>query len=184
MTDTVLDPNPGRRRFLAETLLKFINNKLSIADLDGIPPKKMQQVAELGYVKLKHGRLKEAREIFEMLSELDHLNAYYRTALGSIFQKQGQYVDAIVEYSQALFLRPKDLPSLVNRGEILLRTENFKKAAEDFRSAILMDNKGTNLWANRARSLVIALKRNLDLKKAALVPKQVPPSRSATRRPR
>jgi len=163
MTDIFSDTNPARRRYLAGLLYKLINNQISIADLDGMSKKKMLQIAEMGYIKLKHGRLKEAKTIFEMLSELDHLNAYYRAALGAIFQKEGKIVEAIVEYSQALKLNPKDLASLVNRGEIFLRTRNFKSAADDFKVAILADDKGANLWANRARSLVIALKRNMDL---------------------
>ncbi|MDO8461227.1 MAG: tetratricopeptide repeat protein [Deltaproteobacteria bacterium] len=181
MTDTVLDPSPLRRRYLATVLHRFINNKLTIADLDGISRKKLLQVAEMGFVKLKHGRLKEAREIFEVLAELDHLNPYHHAALGSLFQKQGQFMESIAEYTQALKLSENDFTSLVNRGEVFLRLENFKPAAEDFRKAILLDGKGTNLWANRARSLVIALKRNLDLKRAAAAPKAVQ-SRVATRK--
>jgi hypothetical protein len=53
----------------------------------------------------------------------------------------------------------------VNRGEIYLIHKNFKKAAEDFRSVILLDPVGKNKYANRARSLVIAIKRNLQLQK-------------------
>ncbi|MDO8643420.1 MAG: tetratricopeptide repeat protein [bacterium] len=164
MTDIFSDPNPARRRYLAGLLYKLVNNQITVADLDGLPKKRILQMAEMGYVKLKHGRLKEAKTIFETLSELDHLNAYYRTALGSIFQKEGRVAEAIAEYSQALKLKPKDFTSLVNRGEIFLRTRNFKSAADDFRAAILLDAEGSNLWANRARSLVIALKRNMDLK--------------------
>ncbi len=44
--------------------------------------------------------------------------------------------------------------------------KNFKKAAEDFRTAILLDPLGKNMYANRARSLVIAIKRNLQMQKA------------------
>jgi len=53
----------------------------------------------------------------------------------------------------------------VNRGEIYLRHRNYKKAAEDFKNAIVLDMSGRNLWANRARSLVIALKRSMDAEK-------------------
>ena len=53
-------------------------------------------------------------------------------------------------------------------SEIVIRAlvrnyhKNFKKAATDFRNAILLDPAGKNLWANRARSLVIAIKRSMD----------------------
>jgi len=65
-----------------------------------------------------------------------------------------------------LKFKKDDLSSLVNRGEIYLIHKNFKKAAEDFRAAILLDPLGKNTFANRARSLVIAIKRNLQSQKA------------------
>lgn len=165
MPDFSIDPNPERRRHLALLFYKMMTNRVSLADLQKIPRKKIQQVAEMAYVKLKHGRLKESKEIFGILSRLDNLNPYHHAALGSIFQKQGKWVDAVAAYSQALAMDPAYMVCLVNRGEIYLKTKQFKQAAEDFRAAIIADPAGSNLWANRARSLVIALKRNLDLKK-------------------
>jgi tetratricopeptide (TPR) repeat protein len=82
--------------------------------------------------------------------------------MGAIMQKKKRPVEAILEYTRALQINGKDISTLVNRGEIYLRHRNFKKAAEDFKNAILLDMSGRNLWANRARSLVIALKRSMD----------------------
>lgn len=161
----ILDPNPERRRLLTQILARIGDGKVSVADLKGFSKKKLFQLAETGYVKFKYGRFEEAKEIFENLARVDHRNYYYHSVLGGIFQKLKEYIEAVVEYTQALRLSPKDTASLVNRGEIYLRHKNYKKAAQDFRSAILLDASGRNLWANRARSLVIAIKRNLDLKK-------------------
>jgi tetratricopeptide (TPR) repeat protein len=161
----VLDPNPERRRHLTEVFYKFMAHKISVADLLGMPKKKFGRLAEMGYVKYKYGRYQEALQIFKTLSTLDSVNTYYHTALGGVYQKLGKYVDSVVAYTRALRLNPKDLCCHVNRGEIYLRHKNYRKAAEDFRSAILLDPTGRNLWANRARSLVIALKRNMDMKK-------------------
>jgi hypothetical protein len=44
--------------------------------------------------------------------------------------------------------------------------KNYRKAAEDFRTAILLDPVGKNMYANRARSLVIAIKRSLQVQKS------------------
>ena len=161
----VLDPAPERRRHLTEIFYQFACNKVSVADLVRLPRKKLIRLAEVGYLKYKYGRYPEAREIFESLVVVDQINPYYHTALGGVYQKLGRFVDAVVEYSRAARLNPKDLCPFVNRGEIYLRHKNFRKAAEDFRNAILLDPEGKNLWANRARSLVIALKRNLEMKK-------------------
>ncbi len=163
----VLDPHPERRRYVTEAFFKFLTHRISVADLSNIPRKKLGKLAEIGYVKYKYGRYPEAFQIFKTLSTLDSINTYYHTALGGVLQKMGKYVDSVVSYTRALRLNPKEMCCYVNRGEIYLKHKNFKKAAEDFRSAILLDPDGRNLWANRARSLVIALKRSMDLKKKA-----------------
>ncbi|MBI2066644.1 MAG: tetratricopeptide repeat protein [Deltaproteobacteria bacterium] len=177
----VLDPNPERRRYLVDLFYKFAQNRISLADLSRFPRKKLVRVAEIGYFKYKYGRYEEAKKIFETLVAIDHANHYYHTALGGVYQKLGRYVDAVVEYTRAHRLRPKDLCSYVNRGEIYLKHKNFRKAAEDFRAAIQLDPDGKNLWANRARSLVIALKRNLELRQRL---QRRPASRENPARPR
>jgi Flp pilus assembly protein TadD len=160
------DPNPERFRYLADILYRIQERKLTVADLKGISRKKIFQLAEAAYNKFQHGRYQEAMDIFLLLARMDHRNYYHHAALGSVYQKLKRWVDAVANYSIALKLNDKDVASHVNRGEIYLRHEKFKKAAEDFRSAILSDKMGRDLWANRARSLVIALRRSLELKKS------------------
>lgn len=161
----VLDPNPERRRYLTELFHKFVTHKISAADLMGMSKKRFARLAEVGYVKYKYGRYDEALTIFNALAKLDSVNAYYHMALGGVYQKLDRHVEAVVSYTRAIRVSPKDLCPYVNRGEIYLRHKNFKKAAEDFKLAILADPDGKSIWANRARSLVIALKRTMDLRK-------------------
>lgn len=158
----IVDPTPQRRKRLIEKLYRFLEDKVCLAELKGIKREQLHMLADTGFVKLKHGRLDEAEQIFKALLLLDHRSGYFHAAMGAIHQKCFRPVEAIFEYSTAVALNPKDIASLVNRGEIYLRHKNFRKAAEDFRSAILLDLSGRNLWANRARSLVIALKRSLE----------------------
>ncbi len=161
----VLDPNPERRRYLTEVFYKFLTHKISAADLIKLPKKKLSRLAEVGYIKYKYGRYSEALELFKALALLDSTNAYYHTALGGLYQKMGQSIDSVVAYTRALRVNPKEVCCFVNRGEVYLKHKNYKKAADDFRHAILLDPNARNLWANRARSLVIALKRSLELRK-------------------
>jgi Flp pilus assembly protein TadD len=168
----ILDPHPQRKQHLIDIIYRFFNGSLSVADIERIPKRKLLQIAEIGFVKYKHGRYQEAADVFEMLVRLDHKNYYFHSALGAVYQKMKRPVDALTQYSLSLKLNGKDMAAYVNRGEIYLRHKKFKKAAQDFRSAILLDMKGRNLWANRARSLVIALKRTLDLRKAAMIHRQ------------
>lgn len=171
----LLSPEPERRKMVTELLLAFANRKLSFADLTGLDVRKVKQVAEMGYNKLRHGRYEEARKIFEVLTFIDHKNYFHRLALGGAYQKIKKYIDAAFQYGEVLKGDPKNTNALVNRGEIFLRQKNYRKAAEDFREAILSDETGKDKFANRARSLVIAIKRSLardkDLKSRGIDPK-------------
>ncbi len=158
----IIDPTPGRRKHLTEVLYAFLNDKISLAELKGIKRTELFQLSEAGFTKFKHGRLDEAEKIFQALILLDHRNAYFHAMMGAVHQKRDRPIEAIMEYSQAIKLNSKDISAYVNRGELYLRHRNYKKAAEDFRSAILLDMSGVNLWANRARSLVIAIKRSME----------------------
>lgn len=160
------DPTPQRRKYVIELLYKFMTNQISFAQMTGINQKDLYLLSEVGHVKLKHGRVDEAKRIFDCLVQIDHKNPFYHACLGSIYQKMNKFVDAVYEFSEALKYKKDDVSALVNRGEIYLIHKNFKKAAEDFRAAILLDPLGKNTFANRARSLVIAIKRNLQAQKA------------------
>ncbi len=170
------DPTPQRRKYVIELLYKFMTNQISFAQMTGISQKDLYLLSEVGHVKLKHGRVDEAKRIFDCLVQIDHKNPFYHACLGSIYQKMGKFVDAVYEFSEALKFKKDDVSALVNRGEIYLIHKNFKKAAEDFRAAILLDPLGKNTFANRARSLVIAIKRNLQSQKA--VAGKAPPATS------
>lgn len=179
----LISPEPQRKRYLTELLQGLVDRKITYAQFTGLDKKKLIQVGEMGYVKLKHGRLDEARKIFEVLSFIDHNNYFHHLALGSAYQKQKKWVDAVYQYTQALKINAQNTNALVNRGEVYLRNKNYRKAAEDFREAILLDQEGRDRFANRARSLVIAIKRllardkeNRDLPKPLSHPKKpVPP---------
>ncbi|OGQ05541.1 MAG: hypothetical protein A2W61_01930 [Deltaproteobacteria bacterium RIFCSPLOWO2_01_44_7] len=164
------DPNPARRKRLTEKFLALLSDKTSLAELKGFKKEQLYLLAEAGHVKLKHGRLDEAEKIFQALILLDHRNSYFHACMGAVHQKKMKPVEAIIEYSQALSIDSKDVTSLVNRGEIYLRHKNYRKAAEDFRNAILLDLAGKSLWANRARSLVIAIKRSMEAEFARTSP--------------
>ena len=159
------DPTPQRKKYVVDLLYRFLTDQISYSQLTGISQKELMRFSEIGHVKLKHGRTQEAKKIFDCLVKLDHKNPFYRACLGGVYQKMGKFVDAVYEYTEALKLKKDDLTCLVNRGEIYLKHKNFKRAAEDFRGAILLDPKGKDMYANRARSLVIAIKRNLQLQK-------------------
>jgi tetratricopeptide (TPR) repeat protein len=162
----IIDPTPARKKRLTEILHAYLQDRVSLAELKGISRDQLFQLSEAGFIKFKHGRLDEAEKIYQGLIVLDHRNAYFHAMMGAIHQRRDRPVEAILEYSQAIKIDAKDVAAYVNRGEIYLRHKNYKKAAEDFRSAIVLDMSGANLWANRARSLVIAIKRSIEADKS------------------
>ncbi len=161
----IFDPTPQRKKYVIELFYKYFTKEISYAELTGIPQKDLFQVAEMGHLKMTYGRIDEAKRIFECLVRMDNRNFYYHAALGSVYQKMKKFVEAVFEYSEALRYNPDDISSRVHRGEIYLLHKNFRKAAEDFREAIVKDPEGRSSYANRARSLVIAIKRNLQNQK-------------------
>ncbi len=164
-TKHIEDPTPDRKKRIIQLLYDFVKDKISLAELRGISKKKLYQLADIGHVKLKHGRIDEAENVFQALILLDHRNSFFHSVMGAIHQKKKRPVEAIYEYTMAIKLDQKDVSAYVNRGEVYLRHKNYRKAAEDLKTAILLDMSGRNLWANRARSLVIAIKRSLDSEK-------------------
>lgn len=179
----IQDPTPGRRKYVIDLLYQYLSDQISLAQLTGIPQKDLYALAEVGHVKLRHGRIREAQQIFTCLTNVDKKNPFFHSALGCAYQKMRKYVEAVLEYSRAIDLKRDDFPSVVNRGEIYLIKKNYKKAAEDFRAAILLDPNGKNLHANRARSLVIAIKRNLQLDREALQAKNSEKPKQMTKAP-
>lgn len=175
----LVSPNPQRMKYVTEMLHAFGNRKISFAGLVGLSQKKVKQVAEMGYVKLSHGRFEEARKIFEILTFIDHKNPFHHLALAGAYHKLKKNVDALFQYSEAIKLDPKNLNAYVNRGEVYLRCKNYRKAAEDFREAILLDEKGKDRFSNRARSLVVAIKRSMQRDKELSVSGQLPSARPA-----
>jgi len=161
----LLDPNPQRRKFVLSKLYSFFTQEITYAQLMGVSQKELYQLTEIGYVKLIHGRVEEAKRIFESLVQVDSKNYYHHSVLGSVYQKQKRYIEAVYEYGEALRFNSSDVGSMVNRGEVYLLHKNYRKAADDFKAAISLDPSGRSNYANRARSLVIAIKRALQLQK-------------------
>lgn len=154
-------PHPARKKFMTEILAAIGDGRLTFAQAARLEKRKLKQITEYALIQLKFGRFLEARKLFEVLTFLDNKNPFYRLGLGGAYQKLGKDLDASYQYTQCLKLSPNHTNALVNRGELFLRHKNFKKAAQDFREAILSDKTGRDKYANRARSLVIAIKRQL-----------------------
>ncbi|MBN1282308.1 MAG: tetratricopeptide repeat protein [Proteobacteria bacterium] len=138
----------------AEKVRKFIDGKMSWAELFNFTPEMLYQMAEHGFVQFKQGRYQDAERIFKVLTVLDWNNPYYHSVMGSILQRQKRYGEAIAEYTQALDLDANDIVSHTNRGEILMQHGLLDDAEADFERAASLDPSGENRFSNRARMLL------------------------------
>jgi tetratricopeptide (TPR) repeat protein len=139
--------------FSPDRVEKFIMGEATLGQLYGITIEEAYSVAELGYTLMEQGRLKEAQTVFQGLVISNPYDAYFHTALGSIYQRQGVIDGAIEEYSISLGLDPSNVEAYVNRGELLIQTGYFEQAAKDFKAAMELDPDGHNPSVNRARAL-------------------------------
>lgn len=132
---------------------KLLKGDLSWADLSKYTPERLMKIAELGYNQFKLGQYDSAERIFKGLTVIDPENYYYHQMLGAVFQRKDRYPEAVVEYSVACELNPKDLVSIANRGEVYFKLRIFELANSDFDLAISLDPANEDKWANRARML-------------------------------
>lgn len=160
-----IDPKDAEQAL--KDLEEFIEGDKTWAEVQGIPQQLLFDIAERGYLKFKSGRLKEAESLFKGLSMLDHKTAYFHTALGAIYQKQENYLDALAEYTVALELDPEDITALVNRGEVYYLVGYVDEPLQDFAMALKVDPEGKDPWGNRARFLKKRLELELEEEKKA-----------------
>lgn len=132
---------------------KFVKGEITWAEIKGYPKSMLKELARMAYLKYQTGDFRLAESLFKGLSIIDHVNWYYRAALGAVYQKQKLYEQAIEEYSMALSLNDKEIASLTNRGECYLHLENYSQALNDFEKAIQIDADEKNSWGKRARVL-------------------------------
>lgn len=118
----------------------------------------------LGFANLliDQGIYPRAESLLLRLLMIDPDNAYVRTLLGSLNQKQNKPEKAIANYSRAIAIFPEDINSLANRGELYLQMGQLEKAAADFAKAIQMDPDCKHPSGNRARLLVAMALSALD----------------------
>lgn len=93
-------------------------------------------VSELGFSLAEQGRVEEAISLFEGLAALAPATAYFQAALGALYLRDNQLQNALKHLNMAVQLDAKDIFSLVNRGETLIRLGRAENGLNDLRLAI------------------------------------------------
>lgn len=123
------------------------------AELLTWPPEKLHELAKRGYDLYQTSLYQKAEIIFKGLTVLDPENFYYHQMLAACYQQQEKATEAIFEYSVALEIKPDDIVSRTNRGEVYLTMKIFELAGQDFAEAIRLDPEEKDRWGKRSRIL-------------------------------
>jgi len=151
--DFLATVSPEQKKKDFEKFQMFVRGEITWAEIKGFPKYMLKELARIAYTKYKSGDYRVAESLFKGLSIIDHVNWYYRSALGAIYQKQKFYDQAIEEYDMALTLNNQEISSLTNRGECQMRLNNFSAALKDFEMALSLDPEMRNSWTKRAQTL-------------------------------
>ena len=93
---------------------------------------------------------KAAIRIFNELILGSPMQPYYYTQRGVIYQTIGEADRAILDYSDAIRLAPRETYPLINRGVLLyLRKDNNEGAIADLTAALKLKPCEVSAWANR-----------------------------------
>lgn len=133
---------------------RWLNGEIKADELFALSPEVMQALAEHGYMLYEQGQYVASKIIYEALAAVDSNNPNYQKMLGALYQLDRQWDASYYRYTQVLKAAPNDIFVLTNRGEVLLKLQRNKEAAEDFRQAIQLDRQNTNPAAKRARVLM------------------------------
>ena len=120
---------------------RLLQGDLSWTDLSKYPPEQLLKIAELGYGQFKIGQYDKAERIFKGLTVIDPENYYYHQLLGATFQRKNRFPEAVVEYSVAADLNPKDVVSLGNRGEAYFKMGIVELPNNDFHYTTHLNTK-------------------------------------------
>ncbi len=137
---------------------RWLKGEIKADELFALSPEVTQALAEHGYLLYEQGKYGPAKVIFEALGAVDSNNANYQRMLGALYQLDSQWDAAYYRYTQVLKTTPNDVFVLTNRGEVLIKLQRSREAADDFRQAIQLDRQNTNPAAKRARVLMENLK--------------------------
>jgi len=116
--------------------------------------------ASLGYNLYQQGKLDDARKMFEGLTAVAPESYYGFAGLGALAlgKEPPDLSSALTNLQKAAELSPNSPSVHANLGETLLRMGKLQESAAEYRKAIDLDPEKKDPGANRARTIILALK--------------------------
>jgi Flp pilus assembly protein TadD len=150
------------RQLTKEELIDAAEGKAIIAQILGITPDELYELATKGFTLLQAGYFKEAEATFEALSFLNGLEPYFHNALGVAHLAQKKFDKAEKCFMLALRLNPKEPSYYVNLGEVFLKTDRIEAGIRSFEEADRLDPEKKDFFVNRARMLMDFMKKEAE----------------------
>lgn len=144
-----------------ETLQKWIDGKMSLGTAAAWEKDEIRLISEIAYTLSNQGRNQEAIVLFEGLLAIAPATAYFQSALGALYLREGDFFKAFNYLNSSLKIEPDDIVSLINRGEASLRKGNNAAARQDLEKALETspeqpNNAEMKMTLSRARALLKA----------------------------
>ena len=133
---------------------RWLKGEITATELFELNEDAARALAEHGYLLYEQGKYATAKIIFEALAATNSNNPDYHRMLASIYQLQEKWDASYYHYSLVLRSTPDDAYVLANRGEVLLRLDRAREAAEDLKQAVLLDPQNNHPAGRRARILL------------------------------
>jgi len=128
--------------------------RIAIAQVVGVTPEELYELALRGFTVLQAGYFQEAEFLFDLLVFLDGRQAYFRNALGVCYLAQDRLEDAEGRFRTAISINSKEPSYHVNLGETLLKKEEIGEAFREFEEADRLDPEKKDFFVNRVRQLL------------------------------
>lgn len=152
----VLSQDPENRQALLGRGLSYAgDNQRQLAQKDFEqalktgPSKSGAAYLELGILKEKEGKYKEAIDNFTKAIEASGKDADGYAYRGQVFSRIGDYRTAALNFTRALELRPDDAGDLFNRGYARIQSGNYQQAIDDLNRAVSLDPANALAFGNR-----------------------------------
>jgi tetratricopeptide (TPR) repeat protein len=104
-------------------------------------PKRAEAWVQVGYCKVKQGKINEAIRAYQQALQLKPANAEIHNKLGDAYYYSGRLREAIESYSEAARLRPENAETFYNLALAYFESGNLSMAATEARTLQRLDQK-------------------------------------------
>jgi hypothetical protein len=142
---------------LTEAERDVLYGKKDLADVLNVDKEKVAAMTTVAYSHLENGRFAQARALFEGVATLHPKDVYALSGVGAAALGQKEHKTALIWYDRALTHDPKHIPSLVGKGEALVRLNKVDVAMQTFTQLFSLKPPPNDPLVKRAQLMVLAI---------------------------